>query len=330
MCNLFCKRFLQLFLSGLFGLLIACTPAPSEKLEVAARNVQSAALSRDGGYTVVGSAYHGGSFWSLTDGERLFNWNHSRANDTLIQASAISPDGGWAVTVDELSLVLWDTVSGRSAGYWRLPSEALSIAVGRYGNVALVGLSDGRALVYDLRRGGILLQLDHDDRVNSVALSDDLAVMVTGSEDGRVSVWDANTGKLRHQRQYDEPVQRVALSADGARVLAAAKYDRIEVFTAADNHSLWQLPFNRERVKRGLNISAARFSVDGRYLLTGRPDGFVQLWDIDGQAEVYTWQLPERKMWQPSASPVMALSFTPSPDQYRAVSGNGFVYTLSY
>lgn len=324
--------YLRFLCLSLCSVLVACTPAPgpSSELEVAARNVQSAALSRAGDYAAVGSAYHGGSFWSVSDGERLYNWNHTGGETSLIQRSAISPDGGWAVTVDELSLVLWDTTSGQSAGYWRLPAQALDIALGRRGNVALVGLSDGRALVYDLRRGGILLQFAHDDRVNSVAVSDDLTVMATGSEDGRVSVWDANTGDLRHQREYDEPVQQVALSADGGRVLAAAKYDRVEIFTADDNQLVWQLPFSRERIKRGLNIGAARFSLDGRYLLTGRPDGFVQLWDIDGQAEVYAWQLPERKMWQPSASPVMALSFTPNPDQYRAVSGNGFVYTLSY
>ncbi|UTF58872.1 WD40 repeat domain-containing protein [Gilvimarinus sp. DA14] len=310
----------------------ACTPAPapSAQLEVAARNIQSGALARGGDNAVVGSAYHGGSYWSLAPGERLYNWNHTNGEATLIQRSAVSPDGGWAVTLDELSLVLWNTQSGQSAGYWRLPAEALAVALGRHGNVALLGLADGRALVYDLRRGGILRQFAHSDRVNSVAVSDDLAVMVTGSEDGQVKVWDANSGELRQQRQYSEPVQEVGVSADGARALAAAKYDQIEVFSTADNQSLWQLPFNRERVKRGLNITAARFSADGRYLLTGRPDGFVQLWDIDGQSEIYAWQLPERKAWQPSASPVLDVSFTADPDEYRAMSGNGFIYTLSY
>ncbi|MCP8900461.1 WD40 repeat domain-containing protein [Gilvimarinus xylanilyticus] len=310
--------------------LSACSPGPSGELEVAARNVQSGALGRTGDFAVVGSAYHGGSYWSVAEGERLFDWNHTQGETSLLLRTALSPDGGWAVTVDELSQVLWNTASGESAAYWRLPAEALSVALGRHGNVALLGLADGRALVYDLRRGGILREFAHGSAVNSVALSDDLGVMLTGSEDGKVRVWDSNSGQTRHQRQYSEPVQQVALSADGTRAVAAAKYDRVEVFTTADNQSLWQLPFNRERVKRGLNISAARFSRDGRYLLTGRPDGFVQLWDIDAQSDIYTWQLPKRKAWQPSASPVLDISFTTNPDLYRAMSGNGFIYTLSY
>ncbi|MDO3381437.1 WD40 repeat domain-containing protein [Gilvimarinus algae] len=323
-----------LFFSLLLSLpaLLSCSPdpGPSAELEVAARSVQSGALAPDGTQAVIGSVYHGGSFWQLAERERLFNWNHSQSDMTLLLATAISPDGGWAATVDEQSLVLWNTREGQAAGFWRIPAEVLSVALGRYGNVALLGLGDGRGALYDVRGGGIFRSFAHEGRVNDVAVSDDLSVTLTGGEDFRVKVWDTQTGELRFERLYNEPVQEVALSGDGRRALAAAKYDRVEIFTTDTNQSLWQLPFANERVKRGLNITAARFSDDATYLLTGRPDGLVQLWDIDGQSEVYRWQLPKRKQWQPSATAVIDISFTDDPNRYRAISSNGFVYTLTY
>lgn len=316
----------------LLSLVTACSPAhePSGALEVAARTVQSGALSRDGNWAVVGSVYHGGSYWNLSESERLFNWNHSEALSTLILAADISPDGGWAATVDEQSLVLWNTQSGRSHGFWRLTSEVNSIALGRHGNVALLGMVDGRAAFYNVRGGGVYQSFEHQGGVNSVAVSDDLSRALTGGEDFAARLWDSQSGKLLMERRYSEPVQLVALTGDGRRAMIAAQYDKVEIIDLATQQPLWQLPFHKEKVLRGLSVTAARFSDDGQYLLTGRPDGRVQLWDIDGQSELYAWQLPKRRAWQPTANAVMDVSFTGRGNQFRAIGSNGFVFTLTY
>ncbi|MDO6747976.1 WD40 repeat domain-containing protein [Gilvimarinus sp. 1_MG-2023] len=313
-------------------LLTACSPVPepSDALEVAARTVQSGALSRDGNWAVIGSVYHGGGYWHLPGAERLFNWNHSDALGTLMLAADISPDGGWAATVDEQSLVLWSTETGSSRGFWRLAAGVNDLALGRHGNVALLGMVDGRAAFYNVRGGGVYQSFEHQGEVNSVAVNDDLSLALTGGEDFAARLWDSQTGELIFEKIYREPVQRVALTADGSRAFVAAQYDRVEIIDVASQKVLWQLPLSKEKMLRGLSVTVARFSQDGQYLLTGRPDGRVQLWDIDGQEEVYTWQLPKRKAWQPTANAVMDLSFTEHGDQYKAIGSNGFVYTLSY
>lgn len=312
--------------------LSACTkaPAPLDELEVASRNVQSAALSRDGDWAVIGSAYHGASYWHLPDRERLYNWNHSDSLGTLALASSISPDGGWAATVDDQSLVLWSTETGASHGYWRLTSEVNSMALGRHGNVALLGMVDGRAAFYNVRGGGVYQSFEHEGGVNSVAVTDDLSRALTGGEDFTARFWDSQSGDILLERRYSEPVQKVALTTDGRRAMIAAQYDRVEIIALDTQQTVWELPFSKEKMLRGLSVTAARFSGDGRYLLTGRPDGRVQLWDIDGKSQVYAWQLPKRKAWQPTANAVMDVSFTDRDDQYKAIGSNGFVYTLSY
>ncbi|MDO3388681.1 hypothetical protein QWI17_22735 [Gilvimarinus sp. SDUM040013] len=312
--------------------LTACSPVPEpvDALEVAARTVQAGALSRDGDSAAIGSVYHGASYWDLATQARLFSWNHSEAPDTLVLATDISPDGGWAATVDEQSLVLWNTQTGRSHGFWRLTADVTSVALGRHGNVALLGMLDGRAAFYNVRGGGVYQSFEHAGGVNTVAVTDDLSRALTGGEDFAARLWDSQTGELIMERLYSEPVQLVALTPAGDRAMVAAQYDRVEIIDVASQQALWQLPFTKEKMMRGLSVTAARFSDDGRYLLTGRPDGRVQLWDIDGQAEVYTWQLPKRKAWQPTANAVMDLSFTAFDDQYKAIGSSGFVYTLAY
>lgn len=311
-------------------LLGACAPAPgpSDQLEVAARTVQSGALSRDGNMAVIGSVYHGGSLWQLARKERLYNWNHSAEIGSLLLDSSVSPDGEWAATVDDQSLVLWSTQTGQSHGFWRLTAEANSLALARHGNVALVGMNDGRAALYNVRGGGIYRSFEHEDAVNTVALSDDLSIVATGSEDFSATVWDAATGEAMWTRKYSEPVQTLALTPDASRLFVAAQYDRAEINDLSQGETLWQLPFHKEKQKRGLSVTAARFSDDGRYLLTGRPDGWVQLWDIDSEREVQSWQLPKRKMWQPTANAVMDVGFSQNQGRFLAIGSNGFVYTL--
>ncbi|BFM22429.1 WD40 repeat domain-containing protein [Gilvimarinus japonicus] len=319
-----------LLTAALLPFLSACSPAPEAELKVANRSVQSASLARDGSHAVIGSTYQGGSYWQITPAERLYDWNHSSDTTRLLLHSAISSDGGWAITVDHQTLVLWNTATGESVAYWRISSEIRAMALGRFGNVALLGLDDGRAVLYDVRRGGTFGTFQHDAPVNAVALNDDLSLALTGSSDNAAHLWDTQSGKQLQQRNYSDPVQQVALSPDGKRALVGARYDSIELFDTATGELSWQLPLGHERIIRGISLSTARFSNDGAYLLTGRPDGRVQLWDIEQQQELYHWQLPKLSAWQPSPTSVLDVSFTDDTERYRAVSGNGYIYTLSY
>jgi|SRR5690554_1065000 len=312
--------------------LTACSRSaePSHSLEVATRTVHTGALSADGQWAVVGSALHGGSLWYLPAHERRYDWNHQPGDFTLLQASAISPEGQWAATSDGQEVVLWSIDSGEASGFWRMTSSIRQLELGRHGNVVALALEDGRAALYDVRGGNFLTSFLHRGPVNSIAVTDDLSLTISGGDDNRARVWHSNSGAAVSEMIYTDPVQRVAISANGNRALAAARYDSVDIFDPRTGELHWRLPFPEERTRRGLTISSAGFSEDGDYLLTGRPDGVVQLWNIPEQREVYRWQLSGRKAWQPVSTIVMDVGFSIDPNEYFALSSDGFVHTLSY
>lgn len=311
-------------------LLCACEQGlkPSQSIEVASVGAQGAAISDDGMYAIVGSVYQGGSLWRLADGERLYNWNHKEGEFTTIIAADFSPDGKWAMTADSHTMVLWSVSDGSAQRYWTAPGEILSLALSADGNFALLGLSNESAVLFDVKRGGIRRTFHHQGRVRSVALSDDSRFAVTGSEDFSAVLWDLASGQALHQMQHNDDVQLVAISADGQKVFSAAKYDKAVIWDSNSGQELRQVPLEAEKAKRGVRFTSAKFSNDGKLLLTGLPDRLVQLWSTDDMREQARWMLPKRDAWKPTSAAVLAVGFAPQNLYYFAVASNGLVNRL--
>ncbi|GAB1260908.1 WD40 repeat domain-containing protein [Aurantivibrio plasticivorans] len=303
--------------------------SPSASLEVAAVGTYGGAFSDDGGYSIVGSINHGGSLWRTQDGERLYNWNHHKGEFTSVLTADFSPDGKWALTADEHTLVLWKTEDGSAHRFWNAPGEVLSIALSEGGRYALLGLSDHTAVIFDVQRGGVRRTFRHNGRVRSVDLSNDSTLAVTGSEDNTAIIWDVEGNKALHTIQHDDYVQMVAISPNGSTVLSAAKYDKAILTNATTGEQLGDIPLAGEKLRRGVRFTAAKFSDDGRYLLTGLPDRVVQLWDTTSLQELSRWSLPKRDAWKPTGAAVVAVSFGQAPEQYFAMASNGYIHQLS-
>lgn len=302
---------------------------PHSSLEVAARSVETGAFSSDGAWAVIGSAYHGGSLWALDSGERRYDWNHKADDYTLMTSASFSPDGEFVLTADARTLVLWNRATGAAEQYWSSPSDIRAARLGPDGERALLGLADHRASLYNVSRGGILRNLHHSDRVNSVDISADGRWGLSGSEAGTVTLWDLGSGDPVSHQQHQSGVRLVSLSPEGERALSASRYELARIWNR-NGELIWELPLQEERIKRGTQITTARFSDDGAYLLTGQPNGLVQLWDIDNRQPLYSWRLPKRKAWHPTAVSVLDVAFTEDPNLYRALSSDGFVHDLSY
>lgn len=312
-------------------LLCACdgSEAPRSSLEVATKGAQAGAISDDGQYTIVGSVHHGASLWRNRDGERLYNWNHKQGDLSTIIASDFSPDGQWALTADPYSLVLWDMKNGQALRNWSAPGEVLSVALSADGNFALLGLSDHTAVVFDVKRGGIKRTFAHKNRVRSVDLSDDGRFALTGSEDYTAVLWELSSGQKVHEIQHQEEVQMVKLSPDGKLALSAAKYDRAMVWDTQTGKTIGDIPLHAEKLRRGLRFTSAKFSADGRQLITGRPDRIVQLWDSRKLKQLKVWRLPKRDAWKPTSAAVVAVGFGPASGHYSALGSNGFLVKLT-
>ncbi len=320
------KFFISLFVCAL----AACTktPSPTHSLEVAAKGFHSAAISEDGAFVLVGSIYHGGSFWRMTDEERLFNWNHQSDELTTIVAADFSDNGKWAVSAAPHTMVLWNTDSGKGERYWTAPAEVLDIELNRQGSIALLGLEDHSAVIFDIRRGGIRRVFQHQNRVRSVDFSAQADIAITGSEDYTASIWDTASGERMTTIRHEDDVQFVQLSDDGNVALSVSKYDKALIWKTRDAEIVTEIPLNAEHLKRGIRFTSARFSADNRLLVTGRPDQIVQLWEIETARELARWKLPKRNAWKPTSAAVLDVAFDKNNSTIIAAASNGFVHHL--
>jgi WD40 repeat protein len=303
--------------------------SPTTSQEVATKSIQTAALSHDAQLAVIGSLYGGGSLWRVQDGERLFNWNHGSGERSTITAAGFAADGDWAATADDtFTLVLWNAHSGTAERFWKAPGEVVALDLNRTASRAVLGLAAGSAVVFDIRRGGILRELTHRGRINSVAIADDGRHVLTGSDDNTSGYWDLTTGELVNKVTHDDDVQLVRLSADGSLALSVSKYDKALLWRTDSGEPLGTLDLGAERLKRGLRLTAAAFDASNRYLATGRPDGIVELWQVDTLTKLEQWRLPKRQAWQPAGAAVLAVGFSADQQQLVAVASNGFMHTL--
>ncbi len=312
------------------ALLCGCgnSARPSASLEVAVRGVHGASLSDDGRYLVIGSINHGGSFWDIENRQRIFNWNHQENKVTTIVSADISGQGKWALTANPFHLVLWDTQSGRGERFWSAPGEILDAELGPNASMAILGLSDHSAVIFNIRRGGILRTFNHNGRVRSVDLSGNGKLALTGSEDYSASLWDVTSGKKLTSLKHEDDVQLVKLSSDGTLALSVSKYDRALIWQTNSGDVIGEVPLRKERIKRGITFTCAKFSDDNALLLTGRPDQLVELWEVATLNNLARWKLPKRDAWKPTSAAVVDVSFGKDRQNFLAIASNGFVHLL--
>lgn len=303
--------------------------ALSSGLEVAVIGVSAATLNTDGSKAIIGSVHHGISLWRIEDQERLYDWSHQAEDNTTLVAADFSGDNQWGLTADVHNLALWNLQSGEAERYWRAPGTILSARLNHDASAALLGLSDHTAVLFDIRRGGILQTLQHQNRVRSVALSSDGDRALTGSEDYSAIAWDLNTGEPLARAQHQQEVQLVALSPDGSLALSVSKYDKALIWHTQSGETLGEIPLGAERMKRGLSFTTARFSADNAWLLTGRPDQIVTLWQVSDLSIAKHWRLPKRKAWKPTGAAVLDVAFGAENNRFYAVSSNGFIFGLN-
>lgn len=302
--------------------------APADRIEVAVNGIHGGSLSDKGQYAIVGSVQHGGSLWRLSDGERLFNWNHGEDELSVLVSADVDPSGTWAMTAEAHTLVLWDMNTGSAARFWSSPGEVLDADLANGGRYALLGQADHSAVIFNIIQGGVVRTFNHQGRVRSVDLSRDGRLAITGSEDQTAVVWRVDSGEKLMTMKHEEDVQEVILSPDGRFAFTSAKYDRAEIWDVEAGTSLKSIPLSKERIKRGLEVTAAKFSDDSKYLLLGYTNQKVELWAVEEAKRLKEWTLTKRHQWQPTGVAVIDLAFTSQTNRYYAIGSSGFIYLL--
>jgi WD40 repeat protein len=229
--------------------------------------------------------------------------------------SDFSPDGKTLLHAAGNSLVVWDaeTLAERNRNQVsnRTSSEIQDCAWTPDGARVVVAADNEVTLWSD---GNMLLQLQHQARVEACAISPNGDRIVSCDVGRRVSVWDASTGQLIGTGQFQEqggPLTALAFSTDGAMIVAATALEIkvIDTATGVDIAKLRGLPgrlpiwANDPGLRLVLVRTAEEGGYDTRDALTG--------------AEVETHGDLRFAAFEPTGSPfreILQRNMTVSPD----------------
>jgi RNA polymerase sigma factor (sigma-70 family) len=121
-----------------------------------------------------------------------------------------------------------------------------------------------------------------------LAFTPDGKTLVSTGGDCTLRLWDAATGEQRQGPEgHEGGVGMVAFSSDG-KTLASCSYDDLTV-------RLWDVAGGRplHALRHPASVRRARFSPDGRHVISGGGDGAVRVWDAATGKEVRALRLSD-------------------------------------
>ena len=131
------------------------------------------------------------------------------------------------------------------------------------------------------------------------AQGEECTVASTG-HDGIVMIWDAQTGRVSATFSGHDEFSGIRALVfcvawrPKSHHIASAGLDTVRVWDATTEREVFKLPSGPGKV--ALPYQAVTFSPDGRYLVTGKVNGAVQIWDGETGQEVGTLGTHKREI----------------------------------
>ncbi len=283
-------------------------------------SVVAAAFSPDGRRVVTASHDSTARVWSADGtGDPVT----LRGHGDRVVAAAFSPDGLYVVTASHDSTArVWSADSSEGPVNLRGHRDrVVAAAFSPHGDQVVTASADGTAYLWNARGDGEPVVLaGHKGPVTLAAFDSSGDRVLTASDDGTARVWHAN-GK-------SDPV--VAARLGGSVGAAAFSPDGSRLATVSSGRSprmiLWPLDGSADpdsislRGQRDL-VTAAAFSPDGRYVVTGDRQGIARVWNADGSGD------PVSLPWPSDGA--AAAAFSPDGKRFAAVTSAGAVQVRS-
>lgn len=277
-----------------------------ERWAIEPQGSTSFALSRDGRFALLYSKQRDLLLWDLESNSELAELGPQDPQANTVSHIRIADSGRFAVTATQQNFAVWDLGWTQAQGLWSISDGVIrDIDISSDGEQILLGLSNGKAIYVDLVTGRRLEFLAHREKVNSVALSPNGRFALSGGNDYKVYLWDTETGQAVHQFEHDNRIVRVALQRDGKYAFSSDSANDAFVWDLTTGEKISEL----KAFDRQLIFTSARFSDDGKQLLTGTPGGRVMLWDAMSGKRIDYWQVEPQKDARPPRAVVYDATF---------------------
>ncbi|MGD8113045.1 WD40 repeat domain-containing protein [Vibrio sp. TRT 17S01] len=305
--------FITIVISALTGCFFSAKP--DQRWELDANGSTSFALSRDARFALIYSKEHHLVLWDLYQDKKLAQLGQQDPQANTVSRIRISDNGRFAVTASQINFAVWDLGWTQSEGLWSISDGLIrDVDIASNGEQVLLGLSNGKAIYVNLVTGRRLEFLAHQEKVNSVALSPNGHFALTGGNDYKAYLWDTSSGQILRTFEHEQRVIRVALQRDGKLAFTS---------DGGNQAIIWDLTTGQSQAKlssfsRQLIFSTARFSDDGRWLMTGTPSSRITIWDSMTGKKVQGFEAESLKDARPPRAVVYDAAFD---NQQRVVTG---------
>lgn len=224
--------------------------------------------------------------WSVPDWQQQDRWQVAYA----IYALALSPDGSTLATGGSGEVItVRSTADGTELAVLRGATSSIADgnALAWLDDSQLVsGGFDGQVGLWDVQTATEqTLARVHTDRVNSVAVSADGALIASGDGSGRILLWDTQTQlPLRQLTGHRSNVLGLRFDASGKRLLSAGRDNDLRLWDVASGVAL--------RVYQGHMAGLWSVAIAGGMAYSAADDGTVRGWPISG-VDAWIWDLAD-------------------------------------
>ena len=202
-----------------------------------------------------------------------------------IKTLALSPDSAQlATTGEDWKVHLWDVKTGKAIRSLDHPSAVNAVAFSPDGK--RLASAGGSLRLWDAYTGKLLHDNSKDlGSVNLLIFSRDGKILASGGEwNHTVHLWDVETGTPKKTlKGHTGEIRDLAFSRDGHTLLTVSKDKTLRLWDVETGTQRKQFytPLNRrEKMRSGKktdDVSAAKFSQDGKYLIIASRAGTLHI-----------------------------------------------------
>ncbi|MGX9419448.1 WD40 repeat domain-containing protein [Vibrio sp. WJH972] len=297
-----------LIISVVSAMLNGCflSAPPDQTWSITPSGATAFGLSRDARFAITFSQEQQLRLWDLVKNKELANLGALDQESSPVQHIRISDNKRYAITAGTNNFAVWDLAWSQATGLWSVADGTIrDIDISSDGEQVLMGLSNGKAIYLDLVNGRRLEFLAHQEKVNTVALSANGRYALTGGNDYFAYLWDTQTGQVVRSYEHEQRVVRVALQRKGKLAFTSDGGNQAKIWDISRGEELSQL----NSFARQLIFSTARFSDDGKYLVTGTPSSKVTIWQVQSGNKLDSFEATPTKDTRPPRAVVYDAAF---------------------